>query len=799
MAAVREIGRSLADPMALMLAGAAALYIVIGNRRDGIILLAALIPVLGVDALLEARSRKALKSLARAATPTAHVIRDGETVELSAEQVVPGDTMVLGEGDLVHADGVVRQAVNLSIDESPLTGESVPQEKRAFVGPAEAGRDEPERVYSGTRVLTGQGLAEIVRTGSATELGRVAHLVSTAETEPTPLQRRLSRTIRALIVAAAAVAVLVVALQIRQGLGWATGLITGVSLAMAAAPEEFPLVFTLFLTMGAWRLSRRRVMVRRLVSVETLGSTTVICTDKTGTLTSGSLALEMALPVGGAPSMALLEAAVLACEERPTDTLERAIVARARVDGVAIDRLSAEWHLEHDYAFDPAGKHMSHAWVAVGGEKGRVAAKGALEGILEHCAITDEARGAVQAQHDRLAGKGMRVLAVAERIGPRETVTGNRALDERELRLVGLLGFRDPLRPEVPAAVSECVTAGIAIKLLTGDHPLTAHAIAREAGLPLTPAAILTGRELDRLDDQAFERAVRVTQVFARVRPEHKYRIVDTLMRQTETVAMIGDGVNDAPALERASIGVSLGRRGTEVARAAADLVLLDDNFASLVAVVREGRHIYVNIQRAFLFLLAFHVPIVVLAVAAPLLQLPLLLMPVHLVWLELVIHPISALVFEAEPAPPGIMQRRPRSADEPLVGGMGAARSVVSGALLAVAALAFFTLRLPRGTDYARSAAMATLVAGALAIMWAERASGAKWRAVPFPRTARFWVVSLLVAGSVVVLIEVPAVAATFALTRLGAPDWVLAILVAFASVAWRAFGSVVDRRLSA
>ncbi|HEU4384098.1 MAG TPA: cation-transporting P-type ATPase [Anaeromyxobacteraceae bacterium] len=787
---LREVVRVAADPMALMLLVAAAVYLALGQRRDGVILLAALVPVLGVDVLLEARSRSALKKLAAAVRPLARVVRGGAIAEVPTEAIVPGDLLVLGEGDVLHADGLVRRSQNLSLDEAPLTGESEPRPKRATEG--RPGPDAPEecRFWAGSRVLAGHGLGEVTETGGRTRFGHIARLTAEAAPEPTPLQRRTARMVRRLGLLAMAAAAAVFALDFHRRGDALQALLTAVSLSIAAIPEEFPLVVTLFLTLGAWRLSRRGVLVRRLASVETLGSTTVICTDKTGTVTAGEFVLDAHQVLSPSVSEAeLLEAAALACEPDPQDPMERALLGHAREHGVKVAELHGRWHLVHDYDFDPVGKHMSHVWRRREPGPGlpfRIVAKGALEGVLEHCRLGPGERERAEARNAALADQGMRVLAVAGREA--EVLTGDRGRDEGELRLLGLTGFRDPLRPQVPAAIAECGRAGIQVKLVTGDHALTAHAIAEAAGIPHQEGLVVTGEEIDALPPEARIERFRRAAIFARVRPEQKHAIVDALARAGEVVAMTGDGINDAPALRRADIGISLGIRGTAVARAAADLVMLEDDFASLVATVREGRAIYAKIQRAFLYLLAFHLPIVGLALAVPLLGLPLLLQPVHLVWLELIVHPVSALVFESEPPPPDLMDRPPRDPREPLVAGRLAWRSLASGAILTAAALWAYAVHLPEGVAYARSLGVAVVVAGSLFLVWAERSPEGPWLTARFPRSVTFWLVWGGVALSLPVFMHWPAAAEVFQIQPLTASDWALVAGLSVLPVAWRA-----------
>jgi Ca2+-transporting ATPase len=441
--------------MAVMLVTAAGVYYALGETTDAVVLLLALIPVLGVDVALEARSRSALKSLARAAAPRADVVRDGRAMTVPLEQVVPGDVLVLRDGHVIAADGVLRWAANLGIDESSLTGESEPSVKRAWTGnAAEAPAD--ARFFAGSQVVSGHGFGLVVQTGTATQYGGIAALVRKTAPSATPLQKHAGVLVRRLGAVAVAATLALFVLSLSRGEPPARALLSAVSLAMAAIPEEFPIVLTLFLSVGAWRLAARGMLVRRLASVETLGSTTVICTDKTGTLTRGEFTLTQHVVLR--PGMAereLLEAAVLASERHPADAMERAILAYAEARGVRAADLEDRWVLTKDYDFDSVGKHMSHVWKSrAAHDVYLVAAKGAVEGILEHCVVDAAERARALAANQQLAGQGVRVLALATKRAAKPGV--RRADDERDLELSGLLGFQDPLRPEVPAAVAEC-------------------------------------------------------------------------------------------------------------------------------------------------------------------------------------------------------------------------------------------------------------------------------------------------------------------------------------------------------
>jgi Ca2+-transporting ATPase len=788
---LKDLVSLVLDPMAIMLLVAAGVYVALGERRDAVVMAIALVPVIGVDVFLEARCRSALKKLARSVAPRARVIRDGREMTIDTAELVPGDLLALAEGEFIHADGVVRTAANLAIDESSLTGESEPQPKRpvASAGPAEAPSD--ALFYAGSTVVAGQGVGEVGATGRQTRFGEIARLVSAADTSQTPLQRRVGRLVKKLAVVAGAVAIAVVALGLARGLPWGQALLGGISVAMSAAPEEFPLVFTLFLSVGAWRLTKRGVLVRRLASVETLGSTTVICTDKTGTLTRGVFVLDRVAAFGAASEREVLEAAVLASETPPSDPMEKAITAYAAVRGVDVERLLGGWSLVRDHDFDPIGKHMSHVWAPAGDpSEVRVVAKGAVEGVLEHSDFTPAERAQIEAAHTQLASEGIRVLAVAGR--PTSKPNGStRADDERNLTVLGLLGFRDPMRAEVPNAVRECQAAGVRIKVVTGDHALTAHAVAESAGILHDDAAMVTGGQLAKANEEDRRRLIASASILSRITPAQKHMIVEALRAEGEIVAMTGDGINDAPALRRADIGVSMGQRGTDVARAAADLVLLDDNFASIVAAVREGRKIFLDVQRAFLYLLAFHIPIVGLALLPPLFGMPLLLMPIHLVWLELIVHPVSALLFQGDAPPADLMTRPPRAPEAPMLPRASVIRSCLSGTLLTGAVLLVYRWRTGAGADEARGLALATLILGYQILVLVERAANVRRITDLFPVSARFWLVWGASGISLPILMYIPATAAVMDVRPLSPSEWTLALGAAGLAVGWRIVAS--------
>jgi Ca2+-transporting ATPase len=669
---LRQGLRPFADPLVALLLVAIPVYLAIGDATEAIVVAVALIPIVAVGALLEARAERTLDELRRLSARTTVVRRDGRDARISALDVVVGDLVFVHEGDVVPADSSLVALTELHVDEASLTGESLPVTKH-----------EGDDLFAGTTVLSGRAAARVVATGARTRYGAIGHLVAETAPQRTPLQQAVRRLVLVFAVIGAGACVAVVTLELARGAPWGDAVIAGIALAIATVPEEFPMVYTLYLALGARRLARDHALVRRLPSVETLGSTSVICVDKTGTLTQGRVAVAEAV---GADPRALLEAAVLASEPRPFDPLDVAVLEYAAAHDVDVDALH-RGDLVADYPFDPVGKYVTHVWRMAGGQF-RVVAKGSVETLGE---------GSGTELHDTLAARGMRVIAVAEAMlvdGP----SGDRRVDEAGLRFAGLIAFADPVREGVELALAECRTAGVRVVVITGDHPATAHAVVEGLQLPHEDDSgvdrVVTGDVLDAASDDELDAMVATTNVFARTRPEHKHRLVGALRRRGEVVAMTGDGVNDAPALRAADIGVAMGERGTDVAREAATLVLLDDNFTTIVRAVRDGRRIFDNLRHAFAYLVAFHPPLVLAALVVPVLDRPLLLLPVHLLLLQLLLQPIVSLVFEADPPDADLMTRQPRDPRRSLVG-RDLLRPFASGLALAVAVIVSYLVAL--------------------------------------------------------------------------------------------------------
>lgn len=782
----RRLLGPLADPMVALLLVAAPTYLLIGETTDAVVALVALVPIAAVGWLLEARAERTLDALRDLTAPTATVWRDGGQQSVPVEELVVGDVVELHEGDVVPADAELLELTQLQVDESALTGESLPVAK----APTDA-------VWAGTTVLAGRAVVRVVATGGRTRYGRIGTLVAAVGQRQTPLQRALGRLVRALAVLAAVFCTAVVLAELWHGSGWGEAVIAGVSLAIAAIPEEFAMVYGLYLALGAWRLAKEGALVRRLPGVETLGSTTVICVDKTGTLTEGSLAVGSAVPLGSTDDrtamIELLETAVLASEPDPFDPLDLAIVAEARREGVDVDVLHGGT-LVTDWPFDPTDRYLTHVWRRLDGSH-RAAAKGALEGLLHRLSVDDPTRRRLEEVNHRLGDEGMRVIAVAGADVPGPTQ--DRRADEDGLGLLGVIAFTDPIRAGVEEALAECRAAGIRVVMITGDHPATAHAVAEGLGLPHqgpTGDLIATGADLDRAHGEGHDRLVAEANVFARTRPEQKHLLVEALRARGEVVAMTGDGINDAPALRAADIGVAMGRRGTEVARQASTMVLLDDSFATIVAAVREGRRIYDNLTRAFAYLIAFHPPLLLGALVVPLLGRPLLLLPVHLVVLELVLHPIVSLVFQADPADADVMSRPPR----PVSHGLGIRalwHPYAVGLLLAGALVAVYLVLLEHWPeDEARGAALAVLLLSQpLLILVARSPAAPLWR-TPLRPTPELLGSVLAVLAVTVAAVHLPPLAALLSVAPFPIVAW--PALAAVAAVATLALEPLKRRR---
>jgi Ca2+-transporting ATPase len=715
------------EPMFLLLLGAATLYLLLGEPHEGFALLLMVVLVLGMTLVQQGRTERALQALRALSAPLATVVRDGRRERIPAADVVAGDLIVLAEGDRVPADALLLEASGMLVDESLLTGESVPVDK--FRGepetpPAPPGGNGLPWVYAGTLVVQGDGLARVRATGTRTELGRIGaalHAIRPPEGRLQAETRVLARRFAGLGVATSLVLVLLLRLR---GAPWLDALLAGVALSMSVLPAEFPMILSLLPALGAWRLARRQVLTRRLAAIEILGSTSVLCVDKTGTLTENRMALRLLWRDGAvhdcaasgtiAPALReVLDLALLASRPPGADPIELALHAAA---GRQPQRPGIR-RLEREYGLTPARAAIVRIWFE--GGRAVAAAKGAPETVAHLCAGAGTQAAAALAAASALARDGLRVLAVAGCHPPPGPWPDDPAA--LGLRLVGLVALADPLRADIPAAVAECRRAGVRVMMITGDHPETAQAIARAAGL--ADGAVLTGPGLAQLDSAALAGALARASVCARIVPAQKLEIVRALQRGGAVVAMTGDGVNDAPALRAADVGVAMGARGTDVAREAAELTLLDDRFAALVEALRAGRRIFSNMRKSVAYVCAIHVPIATLALLPPLFGWPVLLFPLHIVIMELLIDPACSLAFESEPDEPGLMRQPPRPRDAALLAPRNLAAALLRGLWAAALAAASYGLALAAlPPAQARATAFAALILCNLGLLLSSR-----------------------------------------------------------------------------
>jgi len=763
------------EPMLLLLLASGTVYLLLGDRLEAIALLCSIGVVIGITLAQEVRSTRALEALRALSAPQARVVRDGRTIRVPGREVVPGDVLLVQEGERVSADARLTFARNLAVDESILTGESVPVDKH----------EGADRILSGTLVVAGQGQAVVEATGPATELGRIGRALATIDPGKSRLERETSRVVRLLATIGIGLCVLVVIVYGLTRNDWLEGVLAGLTLAIALVPEEVPILLTIFLALGAFRIAKKQVLARRLPAIESLGSATVLCSDKTGTLTENSMSIAavdagagvIAVNGGALPPAALevVRAGTLASRPEAFDPMELAFVKLGAFDR---DGLS----LEREFPLSPTRLAVTNVWTREGGAR-LVAAKGAPETIARLCRLEGDARTDLLARADAMASSGLRVLAVAQA----EMARAPAEPEEVPFRPLGLVGLEDPVRAAVPDAVRTCREAGVRVVMITGDYPLTARAIARKAGLA-RPDAVLTGADVAALDDRALAARVEEADVFARIVPEQKLRIVRAFQARGEVVAMTGDGVNDAPALRAADIGIAMGGRGTDVAREAAQLVLLDDGFASIVNALALGRRIWDNLKHAMAYVIAIHVPIAALSLLPVLLGWPLLLLPMHVILIELVIDPACSIVFEAEPGQPGLMQRRPRPPGEPLFGRTLVAFGILQGLGLLAAVLAVRSVVAASGASDGgvRAATFATLLLGNVALIWTNRSrTRSLFALLRVPNAAVVWVTALAL-SALGLAVTLPAARRLFRFDALAPQVLGWCVLAGAACVAW-------------
>jgi Ca2+-transporting ATPase len=786
--------------MFMLLVACGVLYLVLGDVQEGLMLMGFVIFIMGIEFYQEKKTEKALDALKDMASPRALVIRGGIEKRIAGRDVVTDDLVILQEGDRVPADATVLYSVNLMADESLLTGESVSVRKSEWNGTdknTNPGGDDLPFVYSGSMIVQGNGIVKVTAVASNTEIGKIGKALDSVVEEPTKLKTEMATLVKRLAIIGITLCVVVILVYTLTRGDLLKGFLAGITLAMAMLPEEFPVVLTVFMALGAWRMSKKNVLTRKPSAVETLGSATVLCTDKTGTLTQNKMTVtrlyngtnfHSVSKLNGFPDEfhEIIEYGILSSQTNPFDPMERAITNMGEAYLQNTEHIHTDWQMVKEYPLSKDLLAMSRVFTNHEKHRQTIATKGASEAIFELCHLSTAEIVKFSTAVAEMASAGLRVLGVAK------SLIGTKNLPEIQhdfdFEFIGLIALSDPIRETVPLAVSECYQAGIRVIMITGDYPVTAMNIAREIGLK-NHAVSISGTELQEMTEEELAERIKDVNVFARVVPEQKLKIVNALKRNGEIVAMTGDGVNDAPALKAANIGIAMGEKGTDVAREASSLVLMDDNFASIVGAVKMGRRIFDNLQKALGYIFAIHVPIAGLSLIPVFVaDWPLLLWPVHIVFLELIIDPACSIIFEAEKEEENVMNRPPKDINEPFFGAkkIWLSCSQGIGILVIVFAVYFFGLKMGYSEQEDRALAFTTLIAANIAVIISNRS----WTRNIFQilltsnKTVKY-----VVGGAaffLILILNVPFLLELFQFEKISLTEALICIAAGFSSIIW-------------
>jgi P-type Ca2+ transporter type 2C len=779
----------LREPMLLLLLTAGVLSFLLADLTDAILLMATVVIVVGISLYQQQRTNNALAALRDLTAPMARVIRDGTEIRISSHDVVPGDILLLAEGDRVVADSKLISKSSLEFDESLLTGESIPVAKSLG-----------EVAFTGSLVVRGHGEAKVIATGAQTELGKIGKSIESIPYQRTHLQESIDRIVKTIGVIALLTVVAILLIYGSTRGDWLEGGIAAIAAAMALIPEEFPVILTLFMALGAWRMAKVKVIARQAPAIEALGSVTVLCVDKTGTLTRNEMTLSEAQI--GDEILAhdhiltderferLVRIASLAAPITPFDPMDRAFRALSPLE-------KASQGLTSLRELPVTKERMAYIHYWQQGGSLLIAAKGAPEHIAALCNVNEDQLKLLNERVAAAGQRGLRVLAVAVAVG--ESLNSHLQPEELDFEILGLTFLKDPIRDGVPQSVAECVTAGIRAIMITGDHPTTARAIANEIGLN-HPDHVMTGREIAELTDQELTKEVCDCQVFARVTPNDKLRLIRALQSNGEVVSMTGDGINDAPALRAADIGIAMGQRGTDVAREAAHLIITDDNFTSIVAGIRRGRAIYANIQKAMTYVIAIHIPIFGMALVPVLVaDWPLILVPALIAFHEVIIDPASSIAFEVESPDPKIMEQPPREPRSGVFDRRGISLAIMQG--LSVFALVF-TIFLTNidgeeSDSRVRSLTFAALVIANVLLILANRSRTLTlWETLVRRKNPAIKWLFLGATALLLLLLNVPLLSNAFDLIALSMNDYAMLILLSYLSISWFDILKIITRR---
>ena len=788
------------EPMFILLVVCGALYLILGDIHEGLMLLGFVFVVMGIEFYQEKKTEKALDALKDLASPRALVIRDGVTVRIPGREVVTGDFVVLNEGDRVPADAIVMRSNNLLSDESLLTGESAPVRKREWREGDSTfipGGDDIPVVYSGSMIVQGNGIVRITGTALNTEIGKIGKALDSVKEEPTQLKKEMGTLVKRLTIIGISLCIVVIAIYTITRGDLLKGFLAGITLAMAMLPEEFPVVLTIFLAVGAWRMSKKSVLTRKPAAIETLGSATVLCADKTGTLTQNKMTVtrlfngtEFSNVLSGdsfrEPFHETIEYGILSSQANPFDPMEKAIINIGDQFLQNSEHIHNDWIMEKEYPLSKDLLAMSRVFSNTGTKEQVIAAKGAPEAIFDLCHLPDETISLYEKAVEEMASSGLRILGVARaNIIPVDLPEIQHDFD---FEFVGLIGLSDPIRKNVPDAIKECYKAGIRVIMITGDYPVTAINIGKEIGIR-NPELCITGSELKEMTEDELSKRIKHVNIFARVIPEQKLKIVLALRKNKEIVAMTGDGINDAPALKASDIGIAMGEKGTDVAREASSLVLMDDNFASIVGAVKMGRRIFDNLQKALGYIFAIHVPIAGLSLIPVLFSnLPLILWPVHIVFLELIIDPACSVIFEAEKEEKNVMSRPPKDINVPFFGPKKILFSCMQGlGILIICLLVYFIgLNMGYSEKAVRTMTFVTIIVSNIAIILSNRSWTSNiFQIILTPNKAVKWIVGGAIFFLILIL-NIPFLINLFLFEKIGFPELMVCTVAGISSIIW-------------
>ncbi|MDU1402779.1 MULTISPECIES: cation-translocating P-type ATPase [Clostridium] len=774
------------EPMFLLLLIAATVYFLLGAPKDGAIMLVFVGFVASITFIQEWKTEKTMNALKDLTSPKVNTLRDGKNILIKSTELVPGDIVFLSEGERIPADCIVLEPSNFSVDESILTGESE-YVMKVSTTQSEKSTDywKKDILYAGTLCVFGKCTAIVKFTGINTEYGKIGKAISEAKDEPTPLQKKVSILVKNIAIAGVILCISVMVASYFYSFDILNSILSGISLAMAIIPEEFPVVLTVFLSMGAYRLAKNNTLMRKISAVETLGSATVLCVDKTGTITQNKMKVKSIYSDGrifnneDLKNQELSDLMVLSCEKDPYDPMEKAILEAANLSQL---ETVYKYDLSKKIAFDSKTKRMANIYIK--DNKYYVAVKGSAETVLGLCNLDKQTMDEINIEIDKMASNGLRVLALADCTS--EEVYED--LECYELTFKGLVGLQDPPKEGVEEAIKLCKKAGIRVVMITGDYSKTAMAIGEEIGLKFTDKVIV-GNEIDSLSENELCEVVKSCDVFSRVIPEQKMKIVKALKKNGEIVAMTGDGVNDAPALKSADIGIAMGQRGTEVAKEAAHMILMDDNFTTIVKSVKDGRRVYDNIRKAMVYILIIHIPIAAMAMFAPLFNLPPLLLPMHIMLLELIIDPTCSIVFEGEPAEANIMENPPRPPQEPLLTRNLTIKVVLQGVVMFLAAFMPFHYMIDLGisSEYARSFSLITFIVANVTLVLVNRSNTELlYHLIKEKGSKVRLIVNSMALIMVFAIVYIPILNGFFRTEKIGIYPLIFAIVLGFISTGW-------------